>query len=188
MLHEYDAFEIAHGIVTDKKEAVVDLALGLLEVPRVPQPGAKLMQGVPRVPQPGRMRVPTLAEELMAVGSPIGQKLKLSYQAFLLRGQHRQGTWVFGGIEREIGKTFMEIVAARNTQTLEQAILGNILPGTHIVSDVWAAYGNINQLAGGIYVQKVVVHAQNIENDLNADEEEMAESPSNILSFLCVRG
>jgi len=66
-----DAFEIAHRLLhhdgRDEGEAVVDLALGLLG----PQPDMQA-QRVPRVPQPGT--APTLAEELMAVGAPIGRK------------------------------------------------------------------------------------------------------------------
>jgi len=42
----------------------------------------------------------------------------------------RIGLWVFGGVERESGKCFMQIVARRNARTLEPIIEQHILPGT----------------------------------------------------------
>ena len=93
------------------------------------------------------------------------------------RGQWREGHWVFGGIERDTGKCFLVEVPDRTAATLQQHIQTHILPGTHIVSDGWAAYANIDAIRGGIYTHAVVVHqahfvdpndteihTQNIEN------------------------
>jgi len=77
------------------------------------------------------------------------------------RGQWRQGHWVFGGIERESGKCFLVEVADRTANTLEAKIREHILPGTHIISDGWAAYANIPQIGGGIYTHEYVVHQRN---------------------------
>jgi len=93
------------------------------------------------------------------------------------RGQWREGHWVFGGIERDTGKCFLVEVPDRTAATLQQHIQTHILPGSHIVSDGWAAYANIDAIRGGIYTHAVVVHqahfvdpndteihTQNIEN------------------------
>lgn len=93
------------------------------------------------------------------------------------RGQWREGHWVFGGIERGTKKCFLIEVQQRDALTLLPLILQWIMPGTHIVSDGWAAYNGIAQLGGGIYTHDVIVHqhhfvdandpdihTQNIEN------------------------
>lgn len=77
------------------------------------------------------------------------------------RGQWHDGHWVFGGIERDTGKCFLVEVPDRRARTLEALILQYILPGSHIVSDGWAAYANIQQLNHGIYTHSVVIHQAN---------------------------
>jgi len=37
----------------------------------------------------------------------------------------------------------------------------HILPGSHIVSDGWASYAQIDRIHGGIYTHSVVVHQDN---------------------------
>jgi hypothetical protein len=74
------------------------------------------------------------------------------------RGQWREGHWVFGGIERESGKCFLVEVPDRRAATLIPIIQQHILPGTHVISDGWAAYANIDQINGGIYHHSVIVH------------------------------
>ena len=56
------------------------------------------------------------------------------------RGQWRPGHWVFDGIECGSGKCFLVEVPDRRAVTLKEAIVQYILPGTHIISDGWAAY------------------------------------------------
>lgn len=93
------------------------------------------------------------------------------------RGQWREGHWVFGGIERHSGRCFLVQVADRRAVTLQAAIEQHILPGSHIISDGWAAYAHIDQINQGLYQHSVVVHdshfvdphddtvhTQNIEN------------------------
>jgi hypothetical protein len=72
------------------------------------------------------------------------------------RGQWREGHWVLGGIERGSGKCFTVEVENRNATTLEAIILHYVLPGTHIVTDGWKAYGKLDKLAGGIYMHSIV--------------------------------
>ena len=74
------------------------------------------------------------------------------------RGQYRDGHWVFGGIERVSGKCFLVEVPDRTAATLEPLIQRYILPGSHIVSDGWAAYGNIERIYNGVYTHETVIH------------------------------
>lgn len=77
------------------------------------------------------------------------------------RGQWRQGHWVFGGVERLTGRCFLVEVPDRRAVTLENLVEQYLLPGTHILSDGWAAYANLDQLANGIYTHSVVIHERN---------------------------
>ena len=74
------------------------------------------------------------------------------------RGQWRPGHWVFGGIERGSGKCFLVEVPDRRAVTLKETIVQYILPGTHIISDGWAAYAQIENINHGIYRHDVIVH------------------------------
>ncbi|XP_035220542.1 uncharacterized protein LOC118193551, partial [Stegodyphus dumicola] len=56
------------------------------------------------------------------------------------RGRRVNGKWVFGGIERESGKCFSEVVEDRSRETLLEVIRRKILPGTMIISDCWKSY------------------------------------------------
>ena len=67
------------------------------------------------------------------------------------RGRYTEGHWVFGGIERGSKKCFVLEVSDRKATTLEACIKQNILPGIHIISDGWAAYGNIENIDMGVY-------------------------------------
>ena len=76
------------------------------------------------------------------------------------RGEWREGHWVFGGIERRSKRCFLVEVPDRRAVTLEALIQQYILPGSHIFSDGWAAYGNIDAIANGVYMHSVVNHRQ----------------------------
>ena len=52
-------------------------------------------------------------------------------------------------------------VPDRTAETLEAKIKEYILPGTHIMSDGWASYGNIDQIDNWIYTHEVVIHERN---------------------------
>jgi len=95
----------------------------------------------------------------------------------LSRGHWHEGHWVFGGTKRTSRRCFMIEVQDRRAQTLEPLIQRHILPGSHIISDGWASYANISNIAHGIYMHSVVnhslnfvdpqdanIHTQNIEN------------------------
>jgi len=62
------------------------------------------------------------------------------------RGQWREGHWVFAGIESGTGKCFLIEVSDRTAATLQPLIQRYILQGSHIMSDGWPSYANIDQL------------------------------------------
>ena len=82
------------------------------------------------------------------------------------RGRPRHSRWVFGGIERGSGKCFLVQVPDRTRHTLFPLIQQYILPGTHIISDGWAAYAAIDTINHGIYSHSVVNHSVNFVNPI----------------------
>jgi len=59
------------------------------------------------------------------------------------RGHPLKSQWVFGGVERESGRTFLVPVPDRTTDTLVAIIRDWIEPGTTAISDCWGAYRNL---------------------------------------------
>jgi len=59
------------------------------------------------------------------------------------KGHPVKGQWVFGGVERESGRTFLVPVPDRTADTLVVIIRDWIEPGTTVISDNWAAYRNL---------------------------------------------
>ena len=96
-----------------------------------------------------------------ASGAPIIVEIDESY--------FNDGVWVFGAIERKSGLCRMDVVPDRRAATLQPLIQQWMLPGTHIISDSWAAYHHIDQLNGGVYLHDVVVHEQNFVDPIHAD-------------------
>jgi transposase-like protein len=72
------------------------------------------------------------------------------------RGHPVKGQWVFGGVERESGKTFLVPVPDRTADTLMGVLTAWVEPGTNIISDCWAAYRNLE--AHG-YTHQTVNHS-----------------------------
>lgn len=56
------------------------------------------------------------------------------------RGKNVKGAWVFGGIERNTGRTFLVQVHNRTRETLLGLIKEWIAPGSIILSDCWKSY------------------------------------------------
>ena len=92
------------------------------------------------------------------------------------RGQWHPGHRGFGGVERGSRKCFAVEVPDRRADTLEALILQHVLPGTHIVSDGWRAYGNLANIGNGIYTNSVINHSENfvdpVENDVHTQSIE----------------
>ena len=81
----------------------------------------------------------------------------------------RRGTWVVGLVERGSGRCWLQIVHRRDAQTLEPIITAHVLPGSVIVTDAWAAYGNVSTINNGVYDHQVVVHAQHFVDPVHSD-------------------
>ena len=77
------------------------------------------------------------------------------------RGRYGSGRWVFGAVERDSGLCFLQTVENRTKATLEALIIEWILPGSHIISDGWAAYNEIETIHNGIYTHQVIIHSDN---------------------------
>lgn len=78
------------------------------------------------------------------------------------RGRLRDGCWVFGGIDRTTKEAFVRIVHSRDAETLLPILQDNILPGTTVYSDEWAAY----QALGDIGFEHLTVnHSIEFVND-----------------------
>ena len=73
------------------------------------------------------------------------------------RGHVVEGQWVFGGIEEDSRKSFIETVETRTEETLLNLIREWVAPGTVIVSDGWKAYANLWKQYG--YIHKTVNHS-----------------------------
>jgi hypothetical protein len=70
--------------------------------------------------------------------------VEIDESKFVRRKYHRghpvMDQWVFGGVERESGRTFRVPVPDRTANTLVNLIRAWVEPGTTLISDCWAAY------------------------------------------------
>ena len=53
------------------------------------------------------------------------------------------GVWVLGGVERETGRIFLNVVSQRDTATMAPILAKNIKPGSIVFSDLWKAYDRL---------------------------------------------
>lgn len=77
------------------------------------------------------------------------------------RGRALAAGWLFGGVERrddEEFRCFMCVVYDRSEAHLTHLIRQHVLPGTHIMTDGWAAYANLSSMG---YTHSVVIHDDN---------------------------
>ena len=99
--------------------------------------------------------------ECQPIGDP-GKVVEIDKAKFSKRKYNRgrivEGQWVFGGFERETKRCFMAPVHDRTKETLLLQIKEWIKPGTHVISDGWAAYQNLEEEG---YTQEVVNHSEN---------------------------
>ncbi|XP_047127811.1 uncharacterized protein LOC124808650 [Hydra vulgaris] len=112
---------------------------------------------------------PSVIGGINADGTPIVIEIDESkfFHRKYHRGQWRPGRWVFGGIERVSRKCFLVEVPDRTAESLQNAILEFILPGSYIVSDGWASYAGIERLNDGIYFHAVVIHERHFVDPLD---------------------
>lgn len=83
------------------------------------------------------------------------------------RGRLNNERWIFGGIERHSGRCFLIEVEDRSRATLERHIMNHILPGSHIVSDGWSSYYNIENMNNSVYTHSTVIHEHNFVDPEN---------------------
>ena len=69
--------------------------------------------------------------------------------------------WLFGGVERESGKFFIELVPDRRRETLERVLLRHVEPGMTVYSDEWRSYRQLARLG---FVHRTVNHSRNFVN------------------------
>ena len=77
------------------------------------------------------------------------------------RGRLLRDGWLFGGIERRDDgqfKCFMAVVYNRSAPLLIHIIKLHVAPGTHIITDGWAAY---SELSNHGYTHSIVIHEEN---------------------------
>ena len=67
-----------------------------------------------------------------------------------------KGQWVFGGVERGSGRTFLVPVRDRTADTLMAVIRAWIEPGTTVISDCWGAYRDLESQG---YTNRTVNHS-----------------------------
>ena len=84
----------------------------------------------------------------MVIGGP-GKTVEIDESLYVKRkynrGRQFREQWVFGGICREDRQSFLYPVEARDAATLLPTIRDSVRPGTTILSDMWAAYNQIQQ-------------------------------------------
>jgi transposase-like protein len=87
-----------------------------------------------------------LERSSVKIGGP-NKTVEIDESKFGRRKYHRghpvEGQWVFGGVERESGETFLVPVPDRTADTLMTIIRDWIEPGTTVISDSWAAYRDL---------------------------------------------
>jgi transposase-like protein len=74
------------------------------------------------------------------------------------RGHPVKGQWMFCGVERESGRTFLVAVPDRTADTLVPIIRDWIEPGTTVINDCWGAY---RELPNQGYTHRTVNHSIN---------------------------
>ena len=73
--------------------------------------------------------------------------------------------WIFGGIDIQTRRGFLQVVPNRNQTTLLSEIERRIHPGTEIHSDCWAAYNGISAIPViPPYIHRTVNHQHNFVN------------------------
>ena len=88
-------------------------------------------------------------------------------------GHPVRGQWVFGGVERESGETFLVLVLDRTSDTLMTIIRDWIEPGTTVIGDSWTAY---RDLGAQSYTHRTVNHSIQFVNPETGDHTNTVES------------
>eukprot|EP00731_Ephydatia_muelleri_P011616 Em0006g510a len=123
------------------------------------------------------------------VGGP-GKEVEIDESKFgkrkYNRGRAVEGHWVFGGMERGSGESFLVEVARRDAATLLPIIAQHVRPGTTVYSDEWAAYHQLSTATGNVhltvnhslhFVDPVTgAHTQGVENAVSLISNSTSEA------------
>jgi hypothetical protein len=106
------------------------------------------------------------------------------------RGRMLRSGWLFGGIERRDDsefRCFMCVVEYRNEPLLTHLIRQHVRIGTHIITDGWAAYRNLERYG---YTHSVVVHEDNFvsPNDSEIHTQKIESTWSSLKRFIRSHG
>jgi IS1 family transposase len=106
------------------------------------------------------------------------------------RGRVLRDGWLFGGIEQRednVFRCFIQMVYNRSEAHLTNLIRRHVAPGTHIITDGWAAYQN---LSAAEYTHSVVIHEQNFvsPNDDQTHTQKIESTWSSLKRFIRSRG
>ncbi|XP_067659400.1 uncharacterized protein [Haliotis asinina] len=108
-----------------------------------------------------------MEEENEMIGGP-GIEVEIDESKFGKRKFHRgrrvDGVWVFGGIEKESNRMFLEVVEKRDADTLLSVLRKWVRPGSVIHSDCWKAYSRLNEMG---YEHVTVNHSKEFVNAEN---------------------
>jgi transposase-like protein len=89
---------------------------------------------------------------------------------------------VFGGVERESGETFLVAVPDRTADTMMTIIRDWIEPGPTVISDLWAAYRNLDTQG---YTHRTVIHSiQFVNPDTGAYTNNIGGTWRSVKAFL----
>jgi transposase-like protein len=89
------------------------------------------------------------------------------------RGHPVKGQWVFRGVERESGKTFLVPVPDRTADTLKAVIAAWIEPGTKVINDCCVAYRDLDAVG---YAHRTVNHSTGFVDELTGAHTNTIES------------
>ena len=96
-----------------------------------------------------------------------------------------RGTWLFGGVDRITKQIFLTIVDKRDKATLIPLIEDNIVQGSTIYSDKWAAYYGLKDLG---YNHGMVNHSVEFVSDEGVCTNTIESLWSEIKADLKIRG
>lgn len=87
------------------------------------------------------------------------------------RSNSNDGTLVFGGVERGSGgkKCFLVEVPDKTEDTLRAVTCKCVLSGSHVVTDSWEAYKNVNEWAGRIYTHSSLSNNRGFVDPVDRD-------------------
>ncbi|KAG0442619.1 hypothetical protein DMUE_0136 [Dictyocoela muelleri] len=93
------------------------------------------------------------------------------------RGYFPDQTWIFGVVERESGKCYIQVVPDRKRATLEKVIKNIVVDATIIMSDGAKAYDNLSNLG---FKHFNVIHNENFADSITGAHTQTIEGLWNL--------